>query len=95
MKTTYHEYTIISETHLKDKPTEYYNLSGYSLEYTNRTRCEKGGVCMYISQNVKYKLRNDLCKATPNYESCFIEIDQEEGKTTYFWCIGQSPYFDR
>ena len=37
---------------------------------------------MYISQNVKYKLRNDLCKATPNYESCFIEIDQEEGKNT-------------
>ena len=33
MKTTNHEYTIIglSETHLKDKPTEY-NLSGYSLE---------------------------------------------------------------
>ena len=82
MKTTNHEYTIIglSETHLKDKPTEYYNLSGYSLEYTNRTRCEEGGVCMYISQNVKYKLRNDLCKAAPNYESCFIEIDQEEGK---------------
>ena len=46
MKTTNHEYTIIglSETHLKDKPTEYYNLSGYLLEYTNRTRCEKGGV---------------------------------------------------
>ena len=39
MKTTNHEYTIIglSETHLKDKPTEYYNLSGCSLEYTNRT----------------------------------------------------------
>ena len=84
MKTTNHEYRIIglSETHLKDKPTEYYNLSGYrySLEYTNRTRYEKGGVCMYISQNVKYKLKNDLCKATPNYESCLIEIDQEEGK---------------
>ena len=37
---------------------------------------------MNISQTVEYQLRNDLCKATPNYESCFIEIDQEEGKNT-------------
>ena len=38
---------------------------------------------MYVYfSNVKYKLKNDFCKATPNYESCFIEIDQEEGKNT-------------
>ena len=82
MKTANHEYTIIglSETHLKDKPTEYYDLSGYSLEYTNRTRCEKGGVSMYISQNVKYQLRNDLCKATPNYESCLLRLIKKKDR---------------
>jgi len=72
-----HNFTIIglSETHLKDEPHTYYNLPGYSMEYTNRINRDKGGVCMYISDNVKYKVRHDLCRATSNYESCFIEIE--------------------
>ena len=44
----------------------------------------KRAVFICISQNVKYQLRNDLCEATLNYESCFIEIDQEEGKNIIF-----------
>ena len=46
----------ISETHLKDKPNDYYNLPGFTIEYTNRNDREKGGVCMFISDQVKYKL---------------------------------------
>ena len=40
----------------------------------------KGGVCMYISDKVKYKLRKDLCHANSNYESCFIEIESKSDK---------------
>ena len=32
----------ISETHLKDKPNDYYNLPGFTIEYTNRNDREKG-----------------------------------------------------
>ena len=57
----------ISETHLKEKPNDLYNIDGYNIEYTNRTTRGKGGVCMYVcmyvSDNLKYKLRYDLCKA--------------------------------
>ena len=72
----------ISETHLKDKPNDYLNLPGYSIEYTNRIGREKGGVCMFISDEVKYKLRKDLCHATSNFESCFIEIESKNSKNT-------------
>ena len=65
----------ISETHLKDKPNDYYNLPGFTIEYTNRNDREKGGVCMFISDQVKYKFRTDLFQANSSFESCFIEIE--------------------
>ena len=30
---------------------------------------------MYINEKIKYKLRTDLCRASSNFESCFIEIE--------------------
>ena len=35
---------------------------------------------MYISNHIKYKLRKDLCVANTNYESCFIEVENLNGK---------------
>ena len=77
-----HDFTIIglSETHLKAKPHDFYNLPNYNMEYTNRIGREKGGVCLYISNHIKYKLRKDLCIANTNYESCFIEVENLNGK---------------
>ncbi len=68
----------ISETHLKSKPNQYYSIPGYGFEYTNRTNRSKGGVGLYISHSIDYKLREDLCKATCNFESCFIEIERKQ-----------------
>ena len=71
-----HKFTAIglSETYLKDKSLEYYHLPGYNLEYMNRVGLEKGNVGLYISNDVKYKLRQDLCKASSQFESCFVEM---------------------
>ena len=82
IKAINHGFTIIgvTETHLKDKPLEYFKLPGYEFEYVNRVGREKGGVGMYISNKVKYSLRTDLCNANSNYESCFIEIERTHGK---------------
>ena len=62
---------------IKDKPNDLLRIDGFKIEYTNRTGREKGGVCMYISEELEYKLRTDLCQANPNYESCFIEIENK------------------
>ena len=34
----------VSESHLKDKPNEVYNIPGFNVEYTNRNGREKGRV---------------------------------------------------
>ena len=65
----------ISETHLKDKPNDCYNIPGFNVEYKNRIGWDKGSVRMFISDQIKYKLRSDLCHANSSYESCFIEIE--------------------
>ena len=65
----------VSETHFKDKPNEINGIPGFNVEYINRNGREKGGVCLYISDKIKYKLRTDLCEAYSNYESCFIEVE--------------------
>ena len=67
----------MSETHLKDKPNDIVSIEGYNIEYTNRIGREKGGMCMFISEELTYKLRTDLCQANSNYESCFIEIENK------------------
>ena len=56
------------------------NLPGYNIEYTNRIGREKGGVCMLVSDKMKYKFRKDLSHANVNYESCFIEIECKNSK---------------
>ena len=92
LKEIEHYFTIIgvSETHLKEKPTQYYDLPGYNFEYTNRVDRGKGGVVMYVSQLINYKVRKDLNKTTPNFEYCFIEIDRNNQKNIVAGVIYQS-----
>jgi len=80
----------ISETHLKDKPADYFNLPGYNIEYTNRIDRDKGGVCLYVSDKINYKLRNDLNHANSNYESCFIEVENKSNKNIVVGVIYRS-----
>ena len=77
LKSVNHNFNIIglTETQLKDKPHEYLQLPDYNLEYMNRVGRNSGGVCLYIRNDIKYKLRTDLCRANSNFESCFIEIE--------------------
>ena len=50
------------------------------MEFVNRVGREKGGVCIYVTNKVKYKTRKDLFIANSNYESCFIEIERKNAK---------------
>ena len=37
-----------------------------------------GGICLYIRNDIKYKLRPDLCRAHSNFELCSLEIENDE-----------------
>ena len=44
----------------------------------------------YISDEIKYTLRKDLCKANENFESCFVEIDNPDTRNTLIGVVYRS-----
>ncbi len=81
------------ETWLNDTPHDYFKLNGYNLEFSNRTGKRGGGVCLYIKEDVKYKIRSDLQQIKhPEYvESTFIEIDRPGFKNIVVGIVYRPP----
>ena len=92
LKSINHKFTVIglTETQLKNKPHDYFQLPNYNLEYMNRVGRNSGGVCLYIRNDIKYKLRPDLCRANSNFESCFIEIENDKNRNIIVGVIYRS-----
>ena len=67
--------TIQETWFTEDTCLEYYNLPDYSFESINRIDCNVGGVGIYISNAIDYKVRTDLNSQNEFFESCFIEIN--------------------
>ena len=68
------EIIMLCETFLHDNITKLYKISGYKLICRNRVMNRRGGVAMYIKDNIKYKLRKDLeINIDGEFESLFIE----------------------
>ena len=79
----------------KDKsPINSINLKGYSHE-SCPTESAAGGTLLYISNNLSYKPRNDLCiyKST-ELESTFIEILSPKKTKVIVGCIYGHPHMD-
>ena len=79
----------------KDKsPINSINLKGYSHE-SCPTESAAGGTLLYISNNLSYKPRNDLCiyKST-ELESTFIEILNPKKTNVSVDCIYRHPHRD-
>ena len=81
------------ETWFKDVPQDYFNLSGYNLEFQNRIGKNGGGVCLYIKDDLKYHVRSDLqeIKCPENVESMFIEIERSASKNIVVGVVYRPP----
>ena len=84
----------ITESRLKKgtKPISNIDLPNYKIEHTP-TESEKGGSLLYISNNLNYKIRNDLMLYKPKeLESIFIEIlTKKNEKNIIIGCIYKHP----
>ena len=81
-----HKFDIIalSETKLQNEPAVNIFLPGYHNPIHTFTEASKGGVCIYVLDDIDFKPRNDL-KIYESKESLFIEIiNKNELKC---WCI--------
>ena len=81
------------ESWLKDKAHGYFHLDGYNLECANRQSDKGGGVCLFIKEELKYVVRNDLSKIKhpPNTETLFIQIEQKNLRNIVIGVTYRSP----
>ena len=82
LKTLTHKFSIIafSESWLNDSNTlpSLINIDGYNIAYYNRRDKRGGGVALYVSDDLKFKVCDDLNLApSQDYESLFVEIESE------------------
>ena len=83
----------ISESRLLKNKKHLLNIDiqNYNIEHcTTESTC--GGTLLYIKNNIKYKLRNDLkIYKSHELESIFIEIINENSKNIIIGCIYRHP----
>ena len=85
----------VTETKIKTGVDPIFDLSlpGYK-HYLTPTDCDKGGVIVYVKENIDIKRRNDLEKnmyKTRELESVFLEIINEGKKNELFGCVYRHP----
>ena len=64
----------VSETHLNGTADDLVNLHGYTFINKNRTYKSKGGIGMYLKNNLSYKIRPDITSDNIVYELLAVEI---------------------
>ena len=66
---------MFCETKLQNEPSANVSIDGYNIPIITYTEANKGGVCIYVADNLNFKLRNDLnIYESKELESVFIEI---------------------
>ena len=75
------DYILLCETFLSDYNQELYKIDGYQLVTRNRTTNSKGGVAIYIKNNISYKRRLDMeINVDGEFESIFVETNSNNNK---------------
>ena len=93
LKTLNHKFPLIafSETWLSDKNSlpSLNSIEGYQIVDCKRNFKRGGGVALYISDDLNFKIRNDLINSE-DYESIFVEIVSQP-KNTLVGVIYRAP----
>ena len=89
----------ISETKIMKNvnPTYDTTLSGYKEPYHTPTESQKGGVMIYVKEDIEVKHRPDLeskLYESKNLESVFIEVLNDKNKNEIYGCIYKHPNID-
>jgi exonuclease III len=86
LKTLNHKFPLIafSETWLNDSNSSpaLNSIDGYNIAHCHRNFKRGGGVALYISNDLNFKIRHDLnLKNSDEYESVFVEIESHPKNT--------------
>ena len=91
-----HQFTVIgiTETWLQNHNCNLYDMPGYALIECHRVTRMRGGVAIFLKDDVCYSIRTDLNHFDDVWESIFIEIDKDElctNKNMIFGVIYRPP----
>ena len=68
------QFLLLCETFLSDNNYNLYKIPGYNLICKNRPTGKRGGIAMYIKDNINYRIRPDLeINIEKEFESLFID----------------------
>ena len=82
----------LTETWLNDSNMNDYNLEKHTYISSNRSKRKGGGVGLYVSNQLDFKIRNDLTKNLEDIiETVFIEILTNVGKNIIIGVIYRPP----
>jgi hypothetical protein len=85
------DFVLICETFLTDKNANMYQIPGYKFIHKSRSIISRGGVGMYVRDNIQFKLRDDIALFYEGqFESIFIETTHSS-KTTIIGEIYRIP----
>ena len=75
-----HNFSVISisETWLKQYNKTLYNIKGYTHVSQIREKQTGGGVSMFINNDIKYDVRDNITIDFPGIDTIVIEIPKEE-----------------
>ena len=79
----------LTKTWLNENNKDCFTMNNYEYFGSNRLGKRGGGVCLYVSKELEYKIRNDLTKNM--IETKFIEIVNNDGKNIIVGVIYRPP----
>ena len=79
----------LSETWLSKDKCDLYNIASYSkVDVCRQDDRRGGGVCLYIHNALKFKVRYDLELSVDTYEGCFVELSSKSLGTAHNLVVG-------
>ena len=86
------DFILICESFLQEKNVNLYNLENFKFISKNRSKLKGGGVCMYIQNDIQFKLRDDIAIFREGeFESIFIETSYPNNKPSIIGEVYRVP----
>ena len=85
----------ISETShkLKDKFKSNIFIEGYNSPFTTGSKFSKGGVAIYVKDNLNVTKCDDLIEISDSFEAIWVEINMDKTKNIICGCVYRHPKY--
>lgn len=84
---------LITETWADTQLASHFQIENYTLETSGQPETRGRGTAIYISDSLLYSRRGDLESSVPEFQSVFLEIQNQRSKNSIIGSLYRSPSF--